>query len=587
MKKKPKISRTPKPKFSGFPMSNPQFGGGGKFFQHAGELAKNYGLAVADAGLSTFGMTNVVSDNNYSGYGARDMKDIGNKVGSVTKMAAPIAATMIGGPAAGTAVSGIQQIGSQFNPADQSQEYPTMRMGGSQPCYDCGGMHYAMGGVTQLPGGGYGDGTGQVENDENSVAPNGQFTQFNEPSHDQQNPNVPNASLTAGEKVFSAKLKMPGTKKSFAQLNKANNTNRQDKVLEDSKATSIAVNTAKLLKGIKAQNSDMLFAAQEQLKQDKVKAYARRMGVELPDEQEQVHNPQEEQAEMMTARNGGQYIKSNANPRSKPDYLGGAYSQSTRDINRDRMSGVLPTVIGTGIGAVGGSMVNPGIGTVAGGIAGGIGANRLNKENLAQSKLGDYEYQSELQGYANGGMHTLGYQDPRVTGGIDMTNPSSVQYHNEFGKYEMGGEMDQYKKGGRFMGINPAHKGYCTPMTKPTCTGHRRALALTLKKHHGFHEMGGVQKFEGGGGYIAINPNTSLNLGRTGNQLPYMMNGTNVNYNTQNNVTPFNLDKSKDIKSSSMAGIAPPPSGGSNIPYGDIATGIANLAGPVSYLAGE
>lgn len=30
--------------------------------------------------------------------------------------------------------------------------------------------------------------------------------------------------------------------------------------------------------------------------------------------------------------------------------------------------------------------------------------------------------------------------------------------------------------------INPAHKGYCTPMTKKTCTPKRKALAMTLKK---------------------------------------------------------------------------------------------------------
>ena len=45
----------------------------------------------------------------------------------------------------------------------------------------------------------------------------------------------------------------------------------------------------------------------------------------------------------------------------------------------------------------------------------------------------------------------------------------------------------QMKKGG-FMGINPEHKGYCTPMTKSTCTPHRKALAKTLKKYHGFHK---------------------------------------------------------------------------------------------------
>lgn len=48
------------------------------------------------------------------------------------------------------------------------------------------------------------------------------------------------------------------------------------------------------------------------------------------------------------------------------------------------------------------------------------------------------------------------------------------------------------KKGGWIKhAVNPAHKGYCTPMTKSTCTGHRRAFAETMKKHHGFHEDGG------------------------------------------------------------------------------------------------
>ena len=46
----------------------------------------------------------------------------------------------------------------------------------------------------------------------------------------------------------------------------------------------------------------------------------------------------------------------------------------------------------------------------------------------------------------------------------------------------------------RFMGINPKHKGYCTPMTKKTCTGARKRLALTLKKHHGFHKSKGKKK---------------------------------------------------------------------------------------------
>ena len=30
--------------------------------------------------------------------------------------------------------------------------------------------------------------------------------------------------------------------------------------------------------------------------------------------------------------------------------------------------------------------------------------------------------------------------------------------------------------------VNPAHKGFCTPMTKATCTPKRKALARTFKK---------------------------------------------------------------------------------------------------------
>lgn len=46
------------------------------------------------------------------------------------------------------------------------------------------------------------------------------------------------------------------------------------------------------------------------------------------------------------------------------------------------------------------------------------------------------------------------------------------------------------KAGGKWIqkAVNPKHKGYCTPMTKSTCTPRRKALARTFKKHHGFHD---------------------------------------------------------------------------------------------------
>lgn len=67
---------------------------------------------------------------------------------------------------------------------------------------------------------------------------------------------------------------------------------------------------------------------------------------------------------------------------------------------------------------------------------------------------------------------------------------------------DLGGLLQEFGKGGKWIqgAVNPAHKGWCTPMTKSTCTGRRRAFALTMKKHHGFHEQGGKLKSKCMGG---------------------------------------------------------------------------------------
>ena len=61
--------------------------------------------------------------------------------------------------------------------------------------------------------------------------------------------------------------------------------------------------------------------------------------------------------------------------------------------------------------------------------------------------------------------------------------------------YPMGGiPIQGFRSGGRIgfkkgtdrkwiqKAVNPKHKGYCTPMTKKTCTPARKALARTFKK---------------------------------------------------------------------------------------------------------
>jgi len=57
--------------------------------------------------------------------------------------------------------------------------------------------------------------------------------------------------------------------------------------------------------------------------------------------------------------------------------------------------------------------------------------------------------------------------------------------------YTNGGDVVRtgFKKGGKVKdknwiqkAVNPKHKGFCTPMTKKTCTPKRKALARTFKK---------------------------------------------------------------------------------------------------------
>jgi hypothetical protein len=211
-----------------------------------------------------------------------------------------------------------------------------------------GQMKFAMGGMNKYPGGGMGEGNGQVELDENSVAPNGQFTQFNEPSHDVQNPNQPNASFDPGEKIFSAKLKIGN--KTIADLNKANNTNREDKLLKDSTLGKTSALSLQLTKMAKMKNSDVLFAMQEQLKKDKVAAYAKKMGVEIPSMDNQQMSPQgmpgQPQGKMPIVRHGGMFAMGgvqlpyyNTDNAGNPIYaMGGGYPAMTNPYNNFRGS---------------------------------------------------------------------------------------------------------------------------------------------------------------------------------------------------------------------------------------------------------
>lgn len=73
---------------------------------------------------------------------------------------------------------------------------------------------------------------------------------------------------------------------------------------------------------------------------------------------------------------------------------------------------------------------------------------------------------------------------PMAAGGLLHSSDYESSWSNNGGRMPVG----SYATGGWISkAVNPAHKGFCTPMTKSTCTPRRKAFAMTMKKHHGFH----------------------------------------------------------------------------------------------------
>lgn len=258
----------------------PKYAPGGEF----GNFVKNGALAYGDALGGAVGLSNIVTEDDYSGKSAGTFSKIGDTGGQIAGAVLPYALQAAGVPAPATKAA--QGIIGGFNPQDSNaQQVPQQsqgmdpnkiagmaqtgmqiyNMGSQMGAFRNGGIQYAQGGINA-----------EVEMQENSVAPDGEFTQYNGPAHSQGGIKT---HLDGGEKVFSDRLKMNG--KTFADLNKAYNTKKEDKILEDSKTNPIQRLTAELMKGVKVRNSDKLFNEQEALKQSKLDKYAKRIGLSL------------------------------------------------------------------------------------------------------------------------------------------------------------------------------------------------------------------------------------------------------------------------------------------------------------------
>lgn len=284
-----------------------------------------------------------------------ESKDWAQGAGMALNTAGQIGA-MAYGQAGSPMSSGMQSQAANFNASSFGQglgkynqfmnqgggnEYMNMLQPFMQQQFAMGGMQYANGGTGQI--------NSEVEKQENAMTPNGQFTQFNGPSH--SNGGI-KTDMAPGTMIFSDKLKAPGTNKTFAKLNAGNNTNREDKLFAKGNLDPKSEASLKLTMMAKTKNSDMLFAMQEQLKKDKVAAYAKKMGVQMPSMDNEQMEPQglPEQAEG-EYKHGGMYpmggVKLPMYPNgtrvtlSKPDY-----EQAQRDSLTLNRSGIKYPTIG-------------------------------------------------------------------------------------------------------------------------------------------------------------------------------------------------------------------------------------------------
>jgi hypothetical protein len=234
-RKKPKIKKIPT-------YSN---GGLNKF----GNALEDIGYGAADMTLSGVGMGNTI-DTQYN-------TEAGQKFNQGLNQAQPLITGISDAiPIWGQIAKGGRQAGSQFNPEYQGTDQLQKQ------------QMYADGGTVEL------------EKQEIFKTPNGQIAGVNGNSHEQGGVpvNIPNQT-----KILSDKLKING--KTFADLGSKYKTVKEDKIMSDDKATSNSKATAKLTSEIKQKKLDQLFNAQESMKQTKLASYAKRLGVNLPQEQ--------------------------------------------------------------------------------------------------------------------------------------------------------------------------------------------------------------------------------------------------------------------------------------------------------------
>jgi hypothetical protein len=304
------------------------------------------GAAIGQTGK---GLGEGISRGNESEEWAQDAGKVLNFAGNIGGMAYG----NFGSAGGAGALQSAKFAGSDFGKFSNSfGKYGNMAgqtAGFLQPMFNqrraMGGMQqYAMGGEIQYANGGTGEINAEVEDNENAIGPNGEFTQFNGPTHAQGGIET---DMAPGTMIFSDKLKMPGSKKSFAALNKLYDTNKEDNVLSSEKSNNTLKLTAMLMRDAKLKQSLALFQAQEQFKQDKVAAYAKRMGVQIPSQDNEQMEPQgmPEQSEGEMAMGGFNSYQDGGMKDYMPIIAEGAAEARQEYINKEKEKSMFQNLI--------------------------------------------------------------------------------------------------------------------------------------------------------------------------------------------------------------------------------------------------
>ena len=150
----------------------------------------------------------------------------------------------------------------------------------------------------------------------------------------------------------------------------------------------------------------------------------------------------------------------------------------------------------------------------------------ISEPLLGVSNLGHTQMMYPGNDYSFSGSKVREYPIGEITKGSKQDKGQKKKL-TQLTDFSNNNNMEQAKDGKWIQkAINPKHKGFCTPMSKKTCTPKRKALAKTFKKHHGFHEDGGSISMQVGGDVMPLNEYTQVD---TNPNLPnYNISSSNV-----------------------------------------------------------